>query len=478
MPNRREFLKMGAFAGVAVAIPYERLLEALPEAGSLTVAPFGAPLTVPAVLKPTSSTATTDHYRIVMRPADVEILPGTRTRVWAYNGQFPGPTIRARTGRRVVVDQYNELPVDTSTHLHGGNVPANSDGHPNDVIQPGGFKRYIYPNRQPAATLWYHDHAHHQEARNVYMGLAALYLLSDRNEQKLALPSGEYDVPLIIQDRQFAPDGSLIVTPDDPFGLRKTILVNGRPHPFFQVAARRYRLRFLNASNERAYTLRLDSAQPFVQIASDGGLLPHPVTTETIPLGPGERAEAVVDFSRYPVGTPVVLQNIDGAEDETRQVMRFDITRSAVDRSTVPDTLQPLPDPDPPVRERKFVLSFDAVSGQFVINGKPFDPNRIDVQPKLGTTEIWAITNADTQLRIPHTFHTHLVQFQLLDRDGRRPGPEEAGHKDTIRIAPAETIRLSARFGDYTGVYTYHCHLLGHGDNSMMAQMKVEPALR
>ncbi|MGQ0719688.1 MAG: multicopper oxidase family protein [Pseudonocardiales bacterium] len=171
----------------------------------LPIVPFQVPLAVPPVARPVKSTRYTDTYQITMRQADVEIVPGTRTRIWGYDGIFPGPTIKARTGKRVLVLQRNELDVDTSVHLHGGIQSASSDGHPTDVIKPQNAKSYYYPNAVPAASLWYHEHAHHNEARGVYMGLAGVYLISDELEDSLRLPSGDYDVPLVITDRLFAP---------------------------------------------------------------------------------------------------------------------------------------------------------------------------------------------------------------------------------------------------------------------------------
>lgn len=202
------------------------------------IVPFQRLLTVPPVARPVKSTGDTDFYQITQRQADVEIVPGARTRIWGYDGIFPGPTIKARAGRRVLVEQRNDLDVATSVHRHGGDHPPDDDGHPTDLIQPRSSKTYYYPNIQPAASLWYHEHAHHNEARGVYMGLAGMYLISDELEDSLRLPRGSYDVPLVIADRLFAPDGSLVFTADDgPTHLRKTILVNGRPQPYFEVAA-------------------------------------------------------------------------------------------------------------------------------------------------------------------------------------------------------------------------------------------------
>ena len=477
MLQRRDMLKFGALAGVAVALPFKGEYQAV-GATALPVlpvqVPFQVPLTVPPVARPVVSTPDMDTYLITMRRADVELLPGTRTRIWGYDGIFPGPTIKVRAGKRVEVLQRNELGVRTSVHRHGGDQPADSDGQPMDVIEPQGSKLYHYPNIQPAATLWYHEHAHGIEARGVYMGLAALYLISDELEDSLRLPRGDYDVPLVIADRLFAPNGSLIFTPrvgDDLLHLRKTILVNGRPQPYFQVGARKYRFRLLNASNERIYQLRLSTGQELVQIASDSGLLPAPVGVKSIELFPAERVEIVVDFSRYQPRTRLVLHNLAGEDPLTQALMRFDVVDTAPDNSQIPDTLRPLPPTDKPAAERDFVMSLDPLTLEFVINGKPFDPNRVDVRPRLGSTEIWRIHNADT-LGFAHSLHTHLARFRVLDRDGKPPRPSESGIKDTVSVRPGETVRILPRFVHFPGRFVYHCHQLSH-THSMMATMEV-----
>ena len=306
------------------------------------VVPFEAVFRTPPVLAPTRVEADADYYEMTMRPAVVEILPGRSTTIWGFNGQFPGPTIKARRGRPVVIRQTNQLPdAKPAVHLHGGHVEARFDGYPTDVIPFGASREYVYPNRQLAASLSYHDHEMHRTAPNVYMGLVGAYLLEDEEEEALNLPSGDYDVPLIIQDRAFGVDGSLRYTPGMDGMYGDVILVNGVAQPRFGVANRNYRLRIYNASNARGYELTLSSGQPFVQIATDGGLLPTPVPRTTIPLQPFERVEVVVDFSSVEVGSPVILQN-GLATGRTAAIMRFDVERQEEDRSTVPSVLRPL----------------------------------------------------------------------------------------------------------------------------------------
>ncbi|MEK8107735.1 multicopper oxidase family protein [Micromonospora sp. M12] len=369
-----------------------------------------------------------DHYRFPILSTTAELLPGLRTPVLSYGGGFIGPTIRARAGRPVRVEYRNQLDVPANVHLHGGHVAPEHDGHPMDVIAPGGSRIYHYPNRQRGTTLWYHDHSHHTEAEHVFRGLHGFYLIDDPEERHLRLPDGSYDVPIMLRESRFDEQGNLYF---DPFDFdRPVVLVNGRSQPYFPVAARRYRLRLLNASTHGALTVRLDGL-PMWQVGSDGGLLPRPVRLTELTLGPAERADVVVDFSRRRLGSSVML------EENRGPVLRFDVIRQAHDHSRVPDQLRPLPPLPPATVRREVVLSTDFNTIQSLINGKVWDPERIDATIRHGATEIWHIRNVDTEFGgVNHTFHLHLVQFRVLDRNGRPPAPNERGLKDTVFIAP------------------------------------------
>ncbi|AUG78391.1 Bilirubin oxidase [Kitasatospora sp. MMS16-BH015] len=481
--SRRGALKAGAvttglIGGVGLAAP---LLGPTAEAdvtgvvGPAVTPMFAVPLTVPQVLQPTSTSSTTDYYSVTMQKAVKEIIPGLQTEVETYNGQYPGPTIKARSGRRVVINQTNALDLPTSVHLHGAEVPVDSDGNPMVTIPPGGSKTYTYPNNQLGAPLWFHDHAHHLESEHVYRGLSGMYQLSDDNDRCQPLPSGQYDVPLLLRDVNIDSTGKLVYTMGD-FTNRTTILVNGRPWPYFQVAARQYRFRILNSSNLRFFVLALSDGGSFTQIGSDGGLLATPCTTNQLKLSPGERADIVIDFSRYPVGTQLVLLNNTGPgpADLIGKVMRFDVVRDALDLSYVPDTLRTLPTPPIATVNRTFVLRMDEdgrANPMAYINDLTYDPNRIDTQITWGTTEVWTITNAN--VRAPHNFHVHLVQFRILERNGKAPDPSESGLKDTVALLAGETVKIQLTFDSYRGVYLYHCHLFDHGAMGMMGTMQI-----
>jgi spore coat protein A, manganese oxidase len=480
--TRREVMYMGAGLLAASAAP--SLLAKREMHGP--VQRFERPLPIPPVLAPVRSDDTMDYYEITQQESQLEILPGLQTRIWGYEGMLPGPTIRARQGRRVVVRHTNLVPVPTVVHLHGGATPPHSDGFPTDMILPGQTRTYVYPNNQPAATLWYHDHAMGHTGRNIYMGLAGLYLLQDEQEQSLGLPEGPYDVPLLIQDRMFAPDGSFTYKTFNHLGaVSATILVNGAPWPHMEVARRKYRFRIINGSNATTFRLALSSGNPLMQIATEGGLLPAPVLCPNIPMAMAERVEVIIDFSAYPMGATVVLQNLDtvGAKGRvSAEIMQFRITRQDRDDSVIPERLcefSPISITEAK-RTRNFVLSSGPSLGfvpivNWKINGKAFDPDRPIASPPFGDVEIWRFTNHRFMglLSMVHPMHIHLIRFLVLERNGRAPLPHETGWKDTVAVAKDEQVSVIAKFDHYRGRYLLHCHNLEHEDHSMMARFDV-----
>jgi spore coat protein A, manganese oxidase len=481
--NRRQFVALsgGLIGGAALsqaASEHELAID--------PVRRFQVPLPIPQVLMPTHADPTTDYYDIEQRQARVEIIPGRRTTIWGYEGAFPGPTIKARRGRAVVVRHANRLSTPTVVHLHGSVSPPDSDGFPMDHIMPGESRTYTYPNAQRAATLWYHDHAMDHTGRNIYMGLAGLYLIEDDEERALGLPDGDYDVPLLIQDRLFASDGSFHYhTVNHLAASGGTMLVNGAPWPRLDVATRKYRFRIVNGSNATPLRLALSSGDPLIQIATDGGLLSAPVPCRDIPLAMAERVEVIIDFSRHAVGTKVVLQNLDTAGVRgsiSNEIMRFHVTREARDDRILPARLadvQPLLRSEA-IRTRHFVFSARPSLGivpipSWRINGQVFDPDHSIASPQYDDVEIWRFTNRRFLgvLGLVHPVHVHLVTFMVLERNGGPPLAHETGWKDTVAVEKGEDVSVIARFDGYRGRYLLHCHNLEHEDHSMMARFDV-----
>jgi FtsP/CotA-like multicopper oxidase with cupredoxin domain len=432
--------------------------------------PFRRDLPLIPELLPVRRTRRRDVYDLRIREGLTEVLPGFETPIYGYDGIYPGPTIRARKGRTVVITQHNDLDFDSNVHLHGGYVPAGHDGHPMDVIAPGGSFEYHYPNHQDAATLWYHDHAHGRTSHTLYYGLLAMYVLEDERERDLDLPTGDYDIPLAIADHSFNKDGSFRYVDNIDLGFRgDTILVNGAVSPRLRVDRRKYRFRLLNASNSRSYTLRLGRGRRMVQIANDGGLLARPVARRRIPFHPAERIDLVIDFRDYRPGTELVLHNEDG-EGGTVAVMRFDVGRGGGrEEFRVPRRLRPQEGLPASVAERHWDLGFG--SGAWQIGGRDFDHDRIDVRPRHLSTERWSFTNNSNRV---HPMHIHGFLFRVLERSsGPVHAGERLGWKDTIGVLPRETVTVQPWFGPYSGRYVFHCHALEHADRAMMLQLEV-----
>ena len=501
--SRRTFLAVAGGTGLAATLTNCGLdaspgqtAELLRSEAPLPEA-FEVPLPIPPVKKPIRTAAGVDYYRVVQQQADLEILPGLKTPVLGYDGLLPGPTFDVRSGRTTVIEQVNQLAVPTVVHLHGGHTPASSDGWPLDLLMPNGehhehaghhnmpggdvktgSRTYTYPNTQRAATLWYHDHRMDYTAPQVYRGLFGLHLIRDAEEDALPLPGGDREIPLVIADRAFAADGSFLypaledgpgVEPEYMEGvIGDVILVNGAPWPVLEVDAARYRFRILNASNARRYELALSNGPAmFVQIGSDGGLLGAPIEHQTLVIAPAERFDVVLDFSQYQPGTELTLLNkLDGGR--AGQVMRFKVARKATDDSNVPEKLSsyaPLPEPGSLVHRTWRFRRGDANGHKgWTINGKPFDPEVMQAQVKLDQYEVWSFVTD-----VHHPVHVHLAPFQVLRRGGSKPGPYDAGWKDTVDVRPAEVVDVLFKFSRHKWKYLIHCHNLEHEDMAMMA---------
>jgi len=501
--SRRDALKLALAGGVATVL--QACSRPSHADKSETVHRFEAALPIPPVLEPTRSDEHGDYYEIEARESDMAILPERQTTIRGYNGIFPGPTIKATRGRATHVRFTSKLQTPVVTHLHGGHTPSDSDGWPTDVILSAGHQvpatsmsmedtgdsertahasehNYTYPNDRRAATLWYHDHAMGATGQNVYMGLAGFYLVEDEDERSLPLPRGHYDIPLMLCVRQFNDDGSFQYKPHGHAGADgDVILVNGAPWPALQVERRKYRFRILNASNATTFTLALSSASPFVQIATDGGLMPRPVEVLLIPIAMAERVEAVIDFSAYAAGDSVVLRNTE-KQGPLGEIMRFDITGPAVsDHGQLPDRLSVIENLTPEVAVRTRTFTFGPrpeLKSHFppiywAINSSRFDPEHAQATPRLGDVEIWRFVYEKSPWRQTHPPHIHLVNFQILDRNGQAPRDYERGWKDTLRLDSGDDVRVIMRFDRYRGRYLMHCHNLEHEDHDMMMRFDV-----
>jgi spore coat protein A len=554
MRNRRDFLKLCMTSVPALVLADD--IHADDTTGLAAVQPvyrtpsslerYIDPLPVPKRLMPQTKNEDTVEYCVRMLEFTQQMhsqLPPTR--LWGYEGQYPGPTIEALRGRSIVVQWENHLPsrhifdidprihgamppapaVRTVPHLHGSRSPSESDGLPENWFAPGQSARYHYPNSQPATALWYHDVAAGITRLNVYAGLSGFYLLRDNEERGMDLPSGDYEIPLLLQDRTLDDKGQLVYSPkfDDgqkapprfwgPELFGDLPVVNGAIYPYLQVEPRRYRLRLLNGANSRFFNLFFNLAKSptdipslvaFHQIGTDGGILPNPVALNKLLLAPAERADVIVDFSGLE-GKVVTLSNdapapfpgweiVNSHHLALHELMQFRVTlpvsSKRISISMPPPRPLPRLDETTSIATRDFVLSerMDAQGRSLgeQINGKGHDDPITEVV-KLGSTEKWRFINTT---EYAHPMHLHLVQFQILQRHGfdpvafrngtlefvgtpRLPAANEAGWKDTAVVNSREVLTIIVRFEGYAGRYAFHSSLLEHEDKDMMRPYEI-----
>lgn len=500
--------------------PLEKFVDELPIPTVITAKP-GMDLTIHMV-----QTQVKFHRDLPEQPA------------FTYNGTLPGPTIEVETGQFLRVKWRDELPgkhvfpapagamgadlpdVKAVVHLHGAATPQpgitdrfhDNDGWPDLWLRAGEEQIAEYPNQQDARQLWYHDHAVGDTGRNVAAGLSGAYFIRDAFERSLGLPSGKFEIPLILQTQGIAEDGTRYYT--NTTGVEfygNSATVNGKLWPRLSVEPRKYRFRILNGANARSFAMKLlDEADdsdgpPLFQIGTDAGFLAGTATLNDpadpdaprLLLAPAERADIIIDFSRF-AGHKLVLQNnsLDpgDAEMPIPLLMRFDVgtSLSAPDESKLPTHIRGLPR----MKEagasntRKIVFSnvsmSNGVSMMMLNNAGWTDP--VTERPVLNSTEIWEIVNP---LPDGHPFHVHLVNFQILDRrpldakrflndgiiqftgDAELPDTNELGWKDVVRVPPRSVTRIIMKFAKYTGHYVYHCHILEHEDMDMMRPFEV-----
>jgi len=536
-------------AVVAVAGPLARRADA----HVVNIGQFVDPLPIPVFATPTSLDPVTGAptYKIVMSQFKQKMahnLPATW--VWGYGGSTPGPVIAVTKGLPATITWDNELPttsllrVDHSipgadfalpdvravVHVHGAHVPPAIDGLPDQWFTPGHSVTNTYPNDQRAANLIYHDHAMGVTRLNVYAGLIGGFVIVDPAQAPLNLPSGKFDIPLVVQDRTFyrhpdSPNFGQLYYPAKwvPEFFGNTIIVNGKVWPYENVAARKYRFRVWNGANDRFFNFRFSNGMSFWQIGTDGGLLAHPVRLHHLLLGPGERADLVVSFAGHK-GRRILLTNnattpYPGGDEvdpaTTGRVMQFRVSTAAVnDTSSLPKTLAT----DVPsaaglalqaVQTRDITLSEvpdlshpdpeapNEYKPEPLLEGKTF-MDAVDITPKLGTTEVWRYINTTGDT---HPMHEHDVMNRIVARipfnvtaywrdsingtlkdlktyftgPAQMAKPNENGWKDTVQCPPGFVTEIAMTFSDYVGTYVLHCHILSHEEHDMMRPFQVMP---
>lgn len=442
---------------------------------------FDNPLKIPPLAQSSTDDQGRRVFDLTAKQGESEFVPGSKTTTWGFNGDYLGPTLRVSRGETVLVNVHNQLDAPTAVHWHGMHLPARMDGGPHQMIAAGGEWSPTWTVNQPATTLWYHPHPHGQTEKHVTMGLAGMFIIDDPIEAALPLPRdyGIDDIPAIVQDVRFTVDHQLTTSTRGFVGpIGNQILVNGTLGPFFEVTTDVVRIRLLNASAARVYNFGFSDGKEFALVGTDGGLLDKPFTTDHIQLSPAERAEILV--SMVP-GETVTLRStppylgIDAAAagmnagSDSFDILQLRAANTLVSTGTVPESLAPIDR----LRAEDATVHRDFLLDGFEINGNQMDMGRIDEVIRVGTTETWSVTNTQN---MPHSFHIHDVQFQILTIGGAPPPPELAGWKDTVYLTPHREFTLIMKFTDYTDPnfpYMYHCHLLWHEDLGMMGQFVV-----
>ncbi|SIR87564.1 spore coat protein A [Haladaptatus litoreus] len=533
--TRRRLLKASTALGIAGSIPQG--IETAVAQTSPSLEKYVQPLPIPTVRKPEGKRRGADYHKVSVTEFTQSLHPDLPdTTLWGFDGTFPGPIIEGRRNKRLKVRFDNsQLPTEhllsvdeqihgtkpedypnydgpvpevrTVTHFHGLNIEPESDGQaemwksPGEITGPRFVKQiHDIPNRQSKLTSTYHDHALGISRLNVYAGLAGFYLIRSRAEEKLDLPSGEYEIPLMLQDRTFNEDGSLYYPKSFvPNFAGDTAVVNGSVWPYLEVEPRRYRFRCINQSNGRTFNLRLSNESgtnvPTLYQTGAG----HGFFESTVPIGashdldslllsPFERADIVVDFSEYAGETFTVTNDAEfpfegkteGSDlGELLQIRVLDSAKGQSDSSADPTNLD-LPGGSK-VNEQAAKkirhMTMNMIRDEHglalhLLNNSRFHDETI-VKPQLGTTEIWELEN---KTHHTHPIHLHLVEFSVIGRGPNGtddPAPNERIGKDVVRVNPDETVRILVRFGNFAGQFPWHCHILEHEDHAMMRPFEV-----
>lgn len=456
---------MGGITGISGNITEGDFLQAMP-----------IPVTVGA-----NATLVAQSTSTILRGTEVYNVLGYQ------ENTILGPTFRVKKGEGISVNAINHLAEASNIHWHGLQIPAAMDGHPASLIIAGSSFNYEFIIQQRSGLNWYHPHPHLSTGKQVYKGLAGLFIVNDPEEEALNLPAGQNEIPIVIQDKRLR-DRILSYNPtimEVMSGyLGDSILVNGKSAPICEIKSQTYRLRILNGSNARIYNLAFSNSQSFTIIGNDGGLLKVPYSLNSILIAPGERIDLIVDFALSNSGDEIFLLsktfngggNIQGKQQY--KFLKFKITHKVNLPYSVPTTLSSISTltVSQAIRSRYFDISNGGMNmqgGLHRINNKVYDENRIDETVSANTIEIWQFDNSNGQE--PHPMHIHGVKFQVLSRSGGRNAliASEAGWKDTVLLLPGEIVKVIIPFESNIGKYVFHCHNLEHEGAGMMLQYQV-----
>ena len=461
---------------------------------------------------------------------EARLLSGAPTRVWKFAGRllkgpaetlqtlpgsYLGPVIRLRRDQRVRVRFANQLAEDSIVHWHGLDVPDAADGHPRRAIGQGGEYVYEFEVTNRAGTYWYHPHPHMRTGAQVYQGLAGLLLVADAEEDALSLPSGGAELLCVLQDRRFDSRNQLVFHGGGMMEMMNgflgdRVLVNGQVLPTMDVDAAWHRVRLLNGSNARIYKLVWSHGIPMIVIGGDGGLLERPLRQPELTLAPGQRADLLLDLTRFGSGTEIHLDSQAFAEADAGGVGmmgRMGGRSPMGTRSDVPNgaplramTLRTRARQGPAFRVPERLSTFDATwtlrgdapvrrvplalqGMDWLLDGRTFGVSDVAPEETVGadSTHVWEFVNLANGMGMDaaHPIHMHGRQFRVIGRTGGRTtnmlraGIVDAGWRDTVLVLPGEAVRAQVTFTRHPGLYLYHCHILEHEDMGMMRNFRV-----
>ncbi|MEO6902661.1 MAG: multicopper oxidase family protein [Bacteroidia bacterium] len=539
--NRRSFIETVSLlaAGLYVSPLFSSCnsvtSSAHPEVGTTVKRDFNADVDIQlkAVQSSTKilSTKNTDTYSY-----KGSLIKGDKQNLQQLEGCAIGLIIRVKKGDKLRIRFENELSEKSIIHWHGLHVSHENDGHPEHVIDKGETYIYEFVVMNRAGTYWFHPHPHGHTGEQVYRGLAGLFIVTDEEEKALNLPTGDYDIPIVIQDRTFNENNQLVYLPNGRMDqmrgfLGNRILINGKIDNALSLNKDgKYRLRLLNGSNSRAYKLAWNTNEPITVFGVDGGLLESPKTLPYLILAPAQRVDIWLDLSKKSeseelklIHLPIPLDNMIGggmmgnnSDNQLPYNSRFDILNITVGASRKNDAQLPemlsvlqalnLADAINKTSPRIFNFGMEGMM-KWTINGRTYNGNEVadDEIVKVNTTEVWRINNGGeisienqndgggmmgnnqgmgNMMQMPHPVHIHQLQFNIVNRNTEnvdqnlwnavKDGFINEGWQDSVYLLPGMYMDLLMRFEDFKGLFLYHCHNLEHEDMGMMRNFKIE----
>lgn len=547
--SRRTFLKAGLMATGAGMLAACAPKTAPGASAAPTSMDHGAMATAPASA-PSASFAPDVEIALKAAPGTAQILPGKPTNVWRYTASvvkgdpgavvnlpdtFTGPIIRVRKGQKVRVNFTNNLPAGEQSivHWHGLIVPQKADGHPMYQIDAGKTHVYEFEVANRAGTYWFHPHTHGKTGPQVIKGLAGLFIVSDAEQDALKLPTGEFDLPLVIQDRAFDADNQIVYDVQNMSNMNHgmgnmggmnmnsmmqgmmgflgdRILVNGKPDFLLSASTRVYRLRLLNGSNSRIYKLAWSDGTLITVLGVDGGLIDKPIGKKYVMLAPAQRAEIWLDLSGRKLGDEIALESLAFEGGETggmmgmaetapalgapMRILRVKVNAQSAETLKLPEKLTAITPLQASAASnanapRQIKITLNGMT--WLLNNRQFEMDKAadDEKVKLNATEIWEFSNEKNPGAMmdangmPHPIHMHGVQFNVLSRevlpdlkpirDTVMDGIVDEGWHDTVLVMPGEKVRVITRYAQ-SGRFLYHCHNLEHEDQGMMRNFDVQ----